>query len=280
MSAISTSRRADAAALRVRGAHERSVPWWRRGPVLGAGLLTLVGVAVGVTHTPVFRARSIEVRGADRLADAYIVRTAGLGPRTNTVYLDVGLAEAALEEDPWVAQASVSRRLPSSVDITIRERVAVAAVVTGSGYRLLAGDGVDLGSSLSTKGLPAIEPADPIPGRSASVSPDSAATAATAVRSMPASLRPAVQRVLVDADGSIALELRGGTSVAYGGPVLLAEKAVALTAVLRWAERERERVDSIDVRAPESPVSVLARDVPTGGTAGAPEGAVDTGSET
>jgi cell division protein FtsQ len=79
-----------------------------------------------------FDLRSLNVSGNARLTSPMVGKLAGLDSSTNVLWLSVDAAEQALEANPWVASAEVTRTLPSSVAVVVRERVPAAVISTGS----------------------------------------------------------------------------------------------------------------------------------------------------
>lgn len=107
-------------------------------------LATLAGGALygyrWITTTPRFAVADVEVRGG-RVLDAEAVRARlPFGAGTNIFRLDTGAAERALLADPWVARATVRRRLPRTVVVEIVERTP-AALVSSEGLYLADAEG-------------------------------------------------------------------------------------------------------------------------------------------
>jgi cell division protein FtsQ len=270
------TRDADVAAAEVRSPTAVSSPWAPLGdgvepappdgsaaplrPVRTRRLLALVAAAalivaaglVAATYTPLFAADAIRVRGAHHLTKAEILRASGLERGVNVFHLDADAIEARIEREPWVAEATLTKELPGTLVVTIRERVPVAVVNDGSVERLVADDGGLLGIGAPSN-LPRI------------VADEGATTTdAAAVRSaadVVAAMRPDVRRqvafVRLLRGGDVALELRSGITVVYGSPDDATSKAQALTAMLRYAERTGERYTSIDVSVPTAPAGTL-----------------------
>jgi cell division protein FtsQ len=96
-------------------------------------ILTLIGVVVysGYRHATTslyFAFDEINITGAKRLAEKEILSAAGLRLGVNIFSIDTALAQEGLLEHPWVAEASVKRKLPGRLDISLTERRAVAVV--------------------------------------------------------------------------------------------------------------------------------------------------------
>jgi cell division septal protein FtsQ len=99
----------------------------------------LAAYAALATH-PGFQVKRAEIGGVKKLPKLEILRTAGIGSRTNILSLPVGAIEKKLTEMPWVRQAKVQRVLPDQVCITIKEyEPRQLALVEGGFYYLDAG---------------------------------------------------------------------------------------------------------------------------------------------
>jgi cell division protein FtsQ len=139
----------------------------RPGPVwsavktgLGVAVVVSASVAAGwgarryVIGSPHFAVTSVQVRGEERRAEAAIAAESGIVQGANAFSVDLDAARAALLADPWIAEASLSRSLPNTILIQVRERHAAALVVIGDTWlaaddgepfkKLEAGDPVDL----------------------------------------------------------------------------------------------------------------------------------------
>lgn len=225
---------------------------WRIPAIAFMVVVVLVATGVTLTRTSLFGARTINVHGAAHLKRSNILRIAGIQPGTNVFTFDVGAAERRLERDAWIADATITKDLPSTVSVDIRERVAVAVVQSGGILRLVADDGVLLEAALSPTGagLPHIassEEGAPEP------TTEGVHAAALAIAAMTPPLRRLVDVVSILADGQLRVDLRSGAQVVYGPAVELVEKAQALRALLDYAAAQGMTLSSADVRVPSAP---------------------------
>lgn len=93
-----------------------------------------------VTTTPRFAVSHVEVRGVHVLdADAVRARLP-FDAGANIFGVDTGDAERALLDDPWIARASVRRKLPRTIVVEISERTP-AALVSSEGLYLADAEG-------------------------------------------------------------------------------------------------------------------------------------------
>jgi cell division protein FtsQ len=215
--------------------------------VIAAAIGALAAGAVGATHTAIFAARTIIVKGESHLSEPAVLKLAGVHQGTNVFYLDSADVRARLIADPWIADATVVRRLPSTVSITIDEVRPVGVTASAEDPMLLAQDGTVLGRAPAGTRLPVV-------GTAGETRPSEATSALGA---MPGSLLVRVRSVDLSVDGRITLTLRDGVTVTYGDAADADRKAQALRAVLTWARTQPIGVVSIDVSSPAVPTARL-----------------------
>jgi|GEM_PF-529762 len=112
-----------------------------------------------LTHSYVFCLQCIRITPSRHLNEEEILKLSGLSSTTNIFNLDPKAVERAIETNPWVEKASVERRLPSSVHITVNEYVPIAMVDLGGARYLVDVSGVlfkTVGPSEVVDGLPVI----------------------------------------------------------------------------------------------------------------------------
>ena len=229
----------------------------KAGAIVFITVVVLGAATVTLTRSPFFAARTIEVRGASHVPRSQVLRIAAVTPDTNVFTLDAGAAERRLERDPWIADATVTKDLPSTLVIDIHERIAVAVAESDGVLRLVADDGAFLETALprAAIGMPSIVTAD---AEGVEPSPEAVGGAARAIAAMAPTLRRRIDGIAILADGQLRVDLTSGSSAAYGEPVELQEKAMALRALLDYAAERGATVLSVDVRVPSAPTAVLA----------------------
>lgn len=121
-------------------------------------LLVLVGFGAAgrlveryVRTSPAFAIREVRVEGASRLPREELLRIGGVLVGRNVFEMPPEDVRARLERHPWIADASVRRRLPGTLEIHVRERRAAAVLVVDRSY--LIGEDATVFKSL--------EPGDP-----------------------------------------------------------------------------------------------------------------------
>jgi cell division protein FtsQ len=220
------------------------------------GALLAVAAALGSTRTPLLDLDHIEVAGDARVGDAEVlaaIAAAGIRPGRPLADLDLGQAEAALEQLPAVQDAEVVRHWPGGVEVRLTERRPVAVVGVAGGRAVIGADGTVI----------ALEPLDRAPATPGLVLVDGPATLVVGDRfeaaelldvaaAMPPSLVPLVAAVGAgEGSGAVDLRLAGGGVVHLGSAEQLAAKLLAAATVLH--EVDGTCLDAIDVRVPSAP---------------------------
>jgi cell division protein FtsQ len=119
----------------------------RRRIALSAGallLLTLWFVApLALSRLDYFHVQTVQLEGARFLTPSAVVAALG-ADTTVSVFGDPGAFAARVEGMPLVARASVRRRLPGTLVVSIVERTPVALIATADGFRGVDSAGVRL----------------------------------------------------------------------------------------------------------------------------------------
>jgi cell division protein FtsQ len=224
--------------------------------VLALVLVVLTGACtVWVINSPVFRLRDLRVEGARHLSAADVRRLAGLTSGTNVVWTSGPRVAARLERDPWVRSATVEKRLPAGMVVTIVERTPVARVA-GSGGRsvLVSADGVVLPGRAASGDVPLLKASRPVAGpTTTAASLRGLETALRAVTALPSTVRAQVTSATQRPDGTVELELDRGTVVAFGDGSDAVEKGRVLRSLLMWSAGHGVTPHSIDVEVPTAP---------------------------
>jgi len=129
----------------------------------------LIAVASGAwegyrrfVHLSYFRIAEIRVEGNLQVASEDVVASLALPPEASILEADLPTLSRRAMQNPWIKEASLSRRLPLSLTVRVVERVPEAVFIADRRY-LLSADGVILaaleGDDLPT--LPTLRAAAP-----------------------------------------------------------------------------------------------------------------------
>ncbi len=202
--------------------------------------------------SPRFQITELRIEGNKRLSRSEILSVLGVDAGSNIFDRAPVELREALEHHPWIRSASVSRRLPGFLHVTVKERDAVLLaeldgvyLVSGDGEvfkRLAVSDAVDL--PLLT-GLNVDRFVSDLEYRRSSIQTGLSIRNELTQVGLPLG---DLSEIEVDEDGRVSLVLEPGTLVTMGPPPLHAKflRIAQLRAQLR---RESIQADLIDVSA-------------------------------
>ena len=87
-----------------------------------------------LTQCDYFGARQLTIEGMQRLTKKQVAQQAGVHTGVNILSANLTLARKRLRAHPWIAEAEVSREIPSGLTIVIKEHTALAVVDFGQKY--------------------------------------------------------------------------------------------------------------------------------------------------
>lgn len=198
--------------------------------VLGCALVMATSALVAwaarryVMTSPRFAVTDVEVVGGERRTPDAVSAESGITVGANVFALDLDAARASILADPWIAEATLARRLPGTILVQITERKAAALVVLGDTLlvtsqgepfkRVEPGDPVDL--PLVT-GLHPEDLTEDHDGAARTIR--RAIDLAAEYEASPLSRRSPLEEVHVSPEGTFALIVgRSATELVLGGP--------------------------------------------------------------
>ncbi|MCK0173358.1 MULTISPECIES: cell division protein FtsQ/DivIB [Mycobacteriaceae] len=211
--------------------------------LLWSALLSVLAVALGLLlyFTPIMSARNIVVVGIDAVPREEVLAAAAVAPGTPLLQVNTDAVAERVATIRRVASARVQREYPSSLRITIVERVPVVVKDYPDGPHLFDRDGVDFATGPPPGILPYLETANPGPS-------DPATEAALEVMlALPPDVAGQVARIAAPSVASITLTLIDGRTVVWGTNDRTEEKALKLAALLTQPGR------TYDVSSPDLP---------------------------
>ncbi len=116
---------------------------------LASGLAVVVGAALAVAWSahhyaltsPRFALRTLDVQGAKRTTLEQLKAAGEIREGVNMFSLDTDAAERKILENPWISEVKLTRRLPSTLRIELREREASAVVALSRHVYLVTREG-------------------------------------------------------------------------------------------------------------------------------------------
>jgi cell division protein FtsQ len=211
--------------------------------LLWSALVSVIAVGLGLLlyFTPIMAARSTVILGLNTIPQEEVLQAAAVVPDTPLLQIDTDAVAERVATIRRVASARVQREYPSTLRITIVERVPVVVKDYPDGPHLFDRDGVDFATDTPPLGLPYLDADNPGPT-------DAPTKAALQVL---LALRPEVAgqvgRIAAPSVASITLTLIDGREVIWGTTDRTEEKALKLGALLTQPGR------TYDVSSPDLP---------------------------
>jgi len=190
-------------------------------------VLAVLGLTYVIMFTSVVGVRTVEVLGTHDLPADTVREAAAVELGTPMVRLDTDGVAQRVARLPRVAEVSVSRSFPSTVEIQVTERTPVAVVPDTDGTHLVDRTGRDYATvPARPRGLPVL--------KVIKVAPDDPSThaAVTVLGAIPDQLRKRVVEVSAGTPGDVALKLRNGKVVKWGDAEDNERKAAVLAPLL------------------------------------------------
>ena len=189
-------------------------------------VVAFVGLGLLLYFTPIMAARNVVITGLGSVTQDEIIAAAGVKQGTPLLQVntdDVAERVAAIRR---VATARVQREYPSTLRITVVERVPVVVKDYPDGPHLFDKDGVDFATAPPPSNLAYLDTDNPGPS-------DPATKAALAVMTaLPPDVAGQVARVSAPSVAAITLTLGDGREVVWGTTDRTEEKAQKLAALL------------------------------------------------
>lgn len=207
-----------------------------------ATLALLVVGAWVVYVSPVFAVTTVTVTGTSVLTPESVQAAAKVPLGTPLARLDAGSIVSRVLQLRPVAEVTVTRSVPHTVKIAVKERSAVYALSSGSGFDLVDASGVDY---TSVPDAPQGLVAATITGDDQRLRRD----VATVVASLPQAVREKAVLVTAKTPDSIVIDLNGGAEIVWGSAESSPQKAQVLAALLSV------KASVYDVSSPSHPTT-------------------------
>ncbi len=216
----------------------------RKAALIAAALVAVVVGAFAVVYfTPLLTVRKIEVVGAQSVPEAQVVDELGVARGERLIDVDAGPAAQRVAAIPALASVRVQRVYPSTVKVTVTERVPAVFVDAPDGTHLLDSTGVDFAVAPPPPGVPRLVTDDPGFGDPATDS------ALTVLESVSPALRVQVGEVRAGSISDVSLILLDGRTIVWGDEGNAERKSAVALALLS------QPGEIIDVSSPDLPTT-------------------------
>jgi cell division protein FtsQ len=238
-----------------------------------AGIALVVGASGAVAwvarrhvlHSSRFDVAAIDVIGNAQRPAAAIVAESGIAIGSNVFGADLNAARARiLAADSWLADATLARRLPSTIQIQVTERHAAALVAMGDTY-LATAQGepfkkVDPEDSVDLPLVTGLRPEQFVEDREGGLQTvRRAMDLAAEYERGPLAKRAPLEEVHVEPDGAFSLIVgRSAMQLVLGGPPFR-RKLDQATRVVAELDRRGAKADAIMLDNDSRPERVVVR---------------------
>ncbi|MFC9762269.1 cell division protein FtsQ/DivIB [Rhodococcus jostii] len=217
-------------------------PWYRRPAVMGAvGVVVVVALGLVAWFTPLLSVRKTDVAGATSISEEQIRQVLAVPQGQPLLRVDTEGAAQRVAAIPKVASARVQRVYPSTIRVTVTERVPVVFVDSPGGTHLLDAEAVDYEIAPPPPGVPRLVTESPGWGD------PSTEAAIEVLESMPPQLRGQVGQVAAKSISDISVTLLDGRIVVWGGTEKSERKAAVTLPLLTQPGQ------TYDVSSPDLP---------------------------
>lgn len=207
-------------------------------------------------RSPFFEVRSILVQGNQLIDQGKIKSVSDIAPGVNIFKVDLAAAASQLKLIPVVKDVKVTRSLPSTVVIRVKERTPVGLLPTKEGFIAVDGEGVYLQkTNAGSPGLPVVtginfEVASP----GEVVNAGGLGDALTVISGLPSETVAGLSEVHVDSDGQIKLYTIEGIQCRFGLAGEIQEKGEVLNQLLKELRNQQDKIEYIDLSSAAKPV--------------------------
>lgn len=211
--------------------------------LLWSALASVLAVLLGLIlyFTPIMSARNVLVTGSAAVSQEEVLAAAAVPPGEPLLQINTDTVAERVATIRRVASARVQREYPSTLRITVVERVPVVVKDYPDGPHLFDRDGVDFATAPPPNLLPYLDADNPGPN-------DPPTKAALEVMlALPPDVVSQVGRIAAPSVASISLTLTDGRTVVWGTTDRTDEKALKLAALLTQPGQ------TYDVSSPDLP---------------------------
>ncbi|HTM83392.1 MAG TPA: FtsQ-type POTRA domain-containing protein [Mycobacterium sp.] len=196
--------------------------------LLWSALASVLAVSIGLLlyFTPIMSARHVDVRGLAEVSQQEVLAAAAVPVGSPLLQIDTDAVAGRVATIRRVASARVQRDYPSTLRITVVERVPVVVREYPDGPHLFDRDGVDFAIAPPPRSLPYLDADNPGP------SDPPTAAALEVMLALPPEVAGQVGRIAAPSVASITLTLTDGRVVVWGTTDRTDEKALKLAALL------------------------------------------------
>lgn len=222
--------------------------WWLAAVI--SVVLLVAGLIAYLVFSPALALRTLEVQGNELVPEDQV--SAALAPLMGVSLTQIGDDDvrALLADFPPIEDVSVAAVPPSTLSVSVVERVPVAILENGGRFLLIDSEGRELTSvpDREAVALPLID------GGTNAVNSNVFSSIAEVLAALPADIRERLVHASAKSIDSVELKLMDGKTIFWGSAEDNAEKARVVAALLNMKAQDPP-VNVYDVSTPSRPVT-------------------------
>ncbi|WP_066634782.1 cell division protein FtsQ/DivIB [Desulfolucanica intricata] len=211
-------------------------------------ILLVILAAFVLFQSPLFEVRQILVKGTTIPVET-VKSISGISPGQNIFKLDRKIVEKKIKYLPVIKNVEVTRNLPSTVIITVEERVAIGILPVKDGFVQVDMDGIPLRKAEITNAeLPVITGVEvDFKDIGEKINSKELDTVLKTINSLPVEILPELSEVHFDNEGRIQLYMLDGIQCRLGLPEKIEQKGRILLEVMQELETQGKKIEYIDL---------------------------------
>lgn len=203
--------------------------------------IVVVGLGLVLYFTPIMSVRSTVITGLGAVTQEEVAQAAAVQPGTPLLQVNTDTVAERVATIRRIASARVQREYPSTLRITVVERIPLVVKDYPDGPHLFDRDGVDFATAPPPPGLPYLDAEAPGP------TDEPTKAALQVLTALSPEVAGQVSRIAAPSVAAITLTLNDGREVIWGTTDRTDDKAMTLGALLTQPGR------TYDVSSPDLP---------------------------
>lgn len=120
-------------------------------------IIAIFAAIIVAMLSPLFNIKNIKVEGIEKLSESQIISLSEIVLGENTFKINKGKVIKSIKQNPYIESVSIKRKLPSELEITIKERVTTFLIEYAGSYLYINNQGYILEISTEKLEMPIIQ---------------------------------------------------------------------------------------------------------------------------
>lgn len=211
-----------------------------------------------VMQTDYFMIKDIKINGGARILDDEIIEMANIPPKTSIFALKTLETKKNLESSPWIRSSEISKRLPGTVILDIKEEQAVAKLALKNELWLISRQCVALEKIIDESAVGNNLPVIKYDGQAVvelgyKIKNKQILATVKVINSMDTDMKNSIDYFAFLNKDVYAMLKNKDVQIIYGNDNRITKKNYIVQKILADSEKKKDNLYYIDVRVPSSP---------------------------